>query len=272
VSAQPHPEPPVTITISKIDSATFTRADNLLARAVGIVITTTGEYADAADVLKGIKAFAKEIEEARKAAVSPLNEVVKGINDAYREPATRAAKAEKALKDALLAYDRDQERQRQEREAELRRQQAAEQAKLRQETEAREAAERERARKAREKAEAAAKAAAEAGRAERAEAILEQARIAEAARVAAAAAEAEAKREAAAMMPQAVVVHQEPPKVAGLSRRKVWKWRLKNKVDLPEMYKDVNEAKINKVVRALGPDTDIPGIEVYEEVGLASSA
>jgi hypothetical protein len=272
VSAQPHPEPPVTITISKIDSATFTRADNLLARAVGIVITTTGEYADAADVLKGIKAFAKEIEEARKAAVSPLNEVVKGINDAYREPATRAAKAEKALKKALLAYEQEQERQRQEREAELRRQQAAEQAKLRQETEAREAAERERARKAREKAEAAAKAAAEAGRAERAEAILEQARIAEAARVTAAAAEAEAKREAAAMMPQAIVVHQEPPKVPGLSRRKVWKFRIDDVTKLPPEYLIANEKRIGAVVKALGEDANIPGVTVYAESVMAASA
>jgi hypothetical protein len=261
-----------TITIEPVDIDMFKRADNLLASACGVVVTTPGQYAETADILKSVKSFAREIEDARKAAVEPLNAEVKKINDAYREPAARAKEAEAALKKALLAYEQEQERKRQAREAELRRQQAAEQAKLRQETEAREAAERERARKAREKAEAAAKAAAEAGRAERAEAILEQARIAEAARVAAAAAEAEAKREAAAMMPQAIVVHQEPPKVAGLSRRKVWKFRVDDVTKLPARYLLADEKKIRKVVNALGADADIPGVTVYEEVGLASGA
>jgi tetratricopeptide (TPR) repeat protein len=261
-----------TLTISGIDPALFARADNLLARAITPTVTTRGEYEDAADLLKAVKAFAREIEDARKAAVEPLNAQVKTINDSAREPAARAKEAEAALKKALLAYEQEQERQRQEREAELRRQQAAEQARLRQETEAREAAERERARKAREKAEAAAKAAAEAGRAERAEAILEQARIAEAARVTAAAAEAEAKREAAAMMPQAIVVHQEPPKVPGLSRRKVWKFRIDDVTKLPPEYLIANEKRIGAVVKALGEDANIPGVTVYAESVMAASA
>jgi hypothetical protein len=261
-----------TITIEPVDIDMFKRADNLLASACGVVVTTPGQYAETADILKSVKAFAREIEDARKAAVEPLNTEVKKINDAYREPAARAKEAEAALKKALLAYEQEQERKRQAREAELRRQQAAEQAKLRQETEAREAAERERARKAREKAEAAAKAAAEAGRAERAEAILEQARIAEAARVAAAAAEAEAKREAAAMMPQAIVVHQEPPKVPGLSRRKVWKFRIDDVTKLPPEYLIANEKRIGAVVKALGEDANIPGVTVYAESVMAASA
>lgn len=264
MNAQLKPDSPVTLTIEPIEPSLLNRADNLLARAGDIKITSTAERDEYAELLRHIKSYQQALEAARKEAVKPLRTAVETINASVKPHMERATQAEAAIKRALSAWEQEQERKRREREAELRRQQEAEQARLRQEAERREAAERERARVAREKAEAAARAAEEAGRAEKAAAMREAARIKEEARIAAAEQEAEAKRAAAAMMPAAVVV-QDAPKAAGVSTRKTWKFRVDDVTKLPAQYLIADEKKIGKVVRALGGDTDIPGITVWSE-------
>lgn len=260
-----------TITIPEIDEGQFARVDNLIP-GTDFTINSARDLEDAGDRLKAIVAAKREIEAKRVESVKPLNDAVKRINDLFRAPLDRCKKAEATLKKAIAAYQARLERERREREEALRRKREEEQARLRKEAEAREAAERERARKAREKAEEEARQAEAAGRAERAEALRKQAEIEEQERVRRAEEEAEAKRQQAASMPAAVVEAPAASNVTGISSRKVWKFRVKDIHAIPEKYLKVDEVKIGKVVRALGDECDIPGIEVYEEAAVAVRA
>lgn len=62
----------------------------------------------------------------------------------------------------------------------------------------------------------------------------------------------------------------EAPKVSGISTRTVWKFRVVDAAKVPDKYKLVDEKKIGGVVRALKGDTDIEGIEVWEESSMAA--
>ena len=88
--------------------------------------------------------------------------------------------------------------------------------------------------------------------------------------------EAEAKREAGkearadiledrAEATQAAPVAPAAPKVEGISTRKVWKFEVLDKTQLPAEYLIANEKAIGGVVRALKGDTNIPGVRVYSE-------
>jgi len=63
-----------------------------------------------------------------------------------------------------------------------------------------------------------------------------------------------------------------PPKVAGVSTRIAWKWRLTDFRLVPLEYRMLDEKKINAVVRAMGKQTSIPGIEVYPEEVVSARA
>lgn len=105
------------------------------------------------------------------------------------------------------------------------------------------------ARKERERLAARARKAEESGKAEKAEQLAQQAETV-----------------------TAPVVARETPKVQGVSTRKVWKFRIKDRAKVPEQYKTIDERKIGGVVRSLGGDADIPGVEVYEEDVIAARA
>jgi hypothetical protein len=62
-----------------------------------------------------------------------------------------------------------------------------------------------------------------------------------------------------------VVVPKAVPKVAGMSIRDNWKFKITNEKLIPREYLKVDEVKIGQVVRALKSATNIPGIEVYNE-------
>jgi len=70
----------------------------------------------------------------------------------------------------------------------------------------------------------------------------------------------------------APVVHVPPaaPKLAGVSARKVWKYRVVDEALIPRQYLTVDHAAIGRVVSALGGRAKIPGIEVYEETVIAA--
>lgn len=69
------------------------------------------------------------------------------------------------------------------------------------------------------------------------------------------------------------LVPSETPKAQGISTRKVWKFRVVDASKVPDKYKVIDEKKIAGVVRSLGADAEIPGVEVYpEEVIAARSA
>jgi len=69
-----------------------------------------------------------------------------------------------------------------------------------------------------------------------------------------------------------IVVQKSVPKVQGISQRSSWKFRVTNKKALPEEYKMANEKTIGAVVRSQEGETRIPGIEIWEEKGLAVRA
>jgi hypothetical protein len=63
-----------------------------------------------------------------------------------------------------------------------------------------------------------------------------------------------------------MVLPKATPKIqGGPTYRTVWKFRITNASKVPDQYKNVDEVKVGQVVRALKNQTNIPGIEVYEE-------
>ena len=76
--------------------------------------------------------------------------------------------------------------------------------------------------------------------------------------------EAEAIIEAPIEAPP-VVVQKTTPKVAGVSFRKKWTFRVTDPLKVPREYLTVDEVKIGGVVRAMEGKINIPGVEVYSE-------
>ncbi len=84
--------------------------------------------------------------------------------------------------------------------------------------------------------------------------------------------EAEAVLERPAV-PFVPVVKPDIPKVEGLSaRKKPWTWRLVDESKVPREYLQLDRVKINAVVRAMGAEANIPGIEPYQDETMAIGA
>lgn len=91
-------------------------------------------------------------------------------------------------------------------------------------------------------------------------------------------AEAAGKVEKAAQLEQraatvvAPVVTREAPKVSGITTREVWKFEVMNPALVPREYLMVDEKKLGGVVRSMKGDTNIPGVRVYPDKSLGSTA
>lgn len=70
----------------------------------------------------------------------------------------------------------------------------------------------------------------------------------------------------------AISVAPAAPKVAGVSTRKSWDFRITDESLIPREYLSVDEKKIRGVVRALGAEAKIAGVEVFERSEIAASA
>ncbi|MEX2282254.1 MAG: hypothetical protein WEE89_07205 [Gemmatimonadota bacterium] len=105
------------------------------------------------------------------------------------------------------------------------------------------------ARKERERIEAQARKAAESGKQEKAEQLQERA--------------------ATVVAP---VIQREAPRVVGQNMREVWKFEITNEDMVPRSYCVPDEKKIRAIVQAMKSGTAIPGVRVYAEKSLASSA
>lgn len=70
----------------------------------------------------------------------------------------------------------------------------------------------------------------------------------------------------------APVIQREPPKVAGVTTRDVWKFEVVDEKAVPRKYCVVDESKIRRVVQALRGDANIPGVRVYSEKQVAAGA
>lgn len=69
----------------------------------------------------------------------------------------------------------------------------------------------------------------------------------------------DAAMEAGLAAPQTVEKH------TGIVAVDVWKWRVVDQARVPEKYKTIDADKINRLVRAMKGETEIPGVEVYQE-------
>lgn len=235
------------------------RAQAALDAAQSLVIATPEQYETGAEQLKAIKAKAREIDEARKSLKRPIDEAAARIQAFFKPPLEFLSQAEGIVKSKLTAYQQEQERIRREEQRKAEDAARKERERLERQRLAAEA-------KAREKEAELRRQAAEADAAERAK--IEAKMRAEAEKAAAKQAELE-QREAAVTAP---VIHREAPKVAGISTRTVYKFRIKDPAAIPREYLAVDEAKIRKVVQALKADANIPGVEVYAEEQMASRA
>jgi hypothetical protein len=239
------------------------RAAPLAAKTRHITIVDAAGYTAAGEYLKEIKTSLAEIEEARVRITKPMLEAQREANAQAKAAAAPFVEIEARVKAGLLEWNRECERRRVENQ---RRQDEI-------------------ARKERERLQAIADAArakaAEEARLKREEAdriFAEDAAKAAALRASAVKiedkAEAKADRfEDRAASTVAVVVATETAKVAGVSQRKRFTYRIRDAAQVNAAYLMPDEPKIGKLVRALGREAqDLvgPGVEIYEESLIAS--
>lgn len=62
------------------------------------------------------------------------------------------------------------------------------------------------------------------------------------------------------------------PKVEGISARKTWDFRVTNLAAVPREYLLLDAVKVRKIVQAMGAQTAIPGVEVFERSGINAGA
>lgn len=280
----------VEVTVPMPDNTAMTTAQQALVYAQNFAIATAEDYEKAATAAGRASARWDEVDKKRQELKAPSLEACRRT-DAFFAPALTALKSAKdILRGKLSAWDRKQEELRQEAqskaddaariERERLQREAAEAQRKAQEKAAEERRQAEAQRQAALQAEREAKAAREAGDAAAA------ARAAEEAREAALAAqrlEQRAERtedravakvanlEASAMSVVAPVIQADTPKVTGVARKLVWKFRIKDPSKLPREYLTPDEKKIAGVVRALKGDTKIEGVEIWNEPDVAVS-
>lgn len=76
---------------------------------------------------------------------------------------------------------------------------------------------------------------------------------------------------AAPVAPPPVVVPVSTPKIAGVSMRQNWKFRIVDERAIPREYLKADEVKIGGYVRSMKGDAKIPGVEVYCEDVVSST-
>lgn len=196
-------------------------------------IKTNEHYVKAGEVLKDIKAKINDLNTERKTVTKPMDEAKNKIMDWFKRPIGWLQDAEGAIKKAMLSFQKEQKRIREEQERKLA-------------TEAKE-------REAREKAtlEKRAQKAEEKGNTVKADALREQ------------------KEEVQHTAP---VLSDRVDKVDGISTKKVWKFQIIDENLIPRSYLIVNEIAIGKIVRATKGAIPIPGIRIYSEDTIAAGS
>jgi hypothetical protein len=86
----------------------------IVALAGSYQVTTPGEYSAAGSDLTRVKAAQKRLEAVRKAITQPLDAAKKAVMDFFREPEAKLVDAESRIKRAMIAYDEQQRRIREE--------------------------------------------------------------------------------------------------------------------------------------------------------------
>lgn len=234
------------------------------------VIDCPAMYEAAADDLKDIKTKAKELEDRRKAITGPLDKAKKEVMDLFRDPMEVLTRAEAVLKRAMLTYQQDEERKRQEEQRRLEAQARQERAAMEAQAAAARAEAEAEAARLREQAESERAA----GNATAAEQLLTQAtETVEVATAEAAVIEATAE---VIPMPTATMA---AAKASGISTRGTWKAEVMDKQALiahvaanPDLLDllDINQSALNSLARALKANAKLPGVRVYEDKQIAA--
>ena len=186
-----------------------------------IQIKSQDDYVRASELILTIKAIRKKITDIFKPIKQKMDAAKQEVLDQEKLVDKPLQEAESLLSPRIIAWNREQERIRQEEEARLR----------------------EIARKEEEERQLQAAIAAEqSGNKEEAQAIIET-----------------------PVQATPVVVPKAVPKVAGMSIRENWKFRITNEKLIPRDYLKVDEVKIGQVVRAMKSACNIPGVEIYNE-------
>lgn len=106
------------------------RAEDMLAVAQSYKIDCIELREAASEDLKRVKGLAREIDDQRKEITGPLDLAKKRVMDLFRKPAEFLERAEITIKNACIAFDREQERIRREQQAEAARAADAERKRL----------------------------------------------------------------------------------------------------------------------------------------------
>ncbi len=206
-------------------------ADRMLALTEGVAIKDQGEYENANNILKEIKATSKILTDKEKGITEPLNAAKKAVKDLFRSPLIILATAESVVKRVMIMYTADQEEKRKKQQEKLERQAAAEEARKKKALEDR-----------------AKKAEAE-GNAEKAEALRE-------------------KKEDVKVEAPVLAKRTETPK--GVSYRDMWMAEVKDFAKLPDEYKLPNMPMLNKMAQATKGKVPIAGVVFSSKKVLAS--
>ena len=107
----------ITIAVDAMPEAT-----QLQENVTDLVITSPEKETESGEILAIIKTKQKELEEARKKIVSPLNEAKAQVQALFKKPMDVLNDAERVIKKALIKYDDLKEQARKEEERKLREQ------------------------------------------------------------------------------------------------------------------------------------------------------
>lgn len=105
-------------------------AQTLMQGAAQFRITRDKDYVDAAELLKQVKGKQKELKAMRESITKPMNAALKAVRELFTQPESTLSEAEDALKQAMIDYNREQERLRKQQQHALDEQAARERADL----------------------------------------------------------------------------------------------------------------------------------------------
>jgi len=235
-------------------------ANDLMAAARALVVKDADDYRKAGAFFSSIKGKIKEIDAARTARVKPLNDTVKLINADYKAISDQLEAILKVVEAPMLAFKREEERQRREAEEAARKEQE------RIEREKHEAAEAERRRLEgiRQEQERVAAQAQEAQNPfQKLVAVKQLAQLQE--QEAQAVESVKDNLREAAMV---TVVADAPVKAtaAGTRCNTNWKFRVVDVALVPREFMQPNEMLLGQIARTQKENAKVPGIEFFPEL------
>ena len=223
------------------------------------IVSAPEEYKGANDDLRRIKVKTKQLDDLRKSLTKPLDESKKRIMEFFSKPLEFLEKAESAVKSAMLNWQQEQERIRLEEERKI--QEAARK-------------EEERLRKIKEEQERVWREKQEALRKE-AERLENEGKSKEAMKALIEAEKAKIKADERAAQAEEIsvpvpVLESKVEKMAGLSTRTIWKFRITDSNKIPRQYLIPNEKMLGDVAKTTKGSLQIDGVEFYSEEILSS--